>query len=568
MVAGVGALLGHDPAAVGPYQLVGRLGVGGMGIVYAGLSVAGERVAVKVVHPELAHDPEFRARFAREIALLEKVRSACMVRLFAADAQATQPWFATEYIAGPTLEERVRTAGPLSGDELYGLASGVAEALVAMHAAGVVHRDLKPANVILSPSGPRVVDLGIARAVDEAGVTRTGVLIGSPSWLSPEHFREDQVGPAADVHGWGLLVAFAATGRLPFGAGRADVLAARVLADQVDLTGLEPGLREVVSRTLAKAPEERPSAADLLPSVTDLWRRRMDPDADAVPEGDADAVTAMIERTWVMPDIDDPEWTSATTEPRAVRRLARFRRWAAPVAIGLCAVLLVSVVSAAGFVPWRVAGTGKATRDGQATSASARTSGPTAEPKVAGNGPAPATSSAGVSAPSGAPLEGKRVAVVSGISAVVPTGWTVDSGLDEVGPFSCLYAPGHHPGDGCMRFGILIEAWYTDNGAPVLDSPDAWTGDVDPSALPAPCFSPNSTNVTGITSQTVDGPELRKLGDRSAMYRQYHVACGPYYSFHPRIWWLPKTRLMMTVVALPDQYRQTVDAIARSFVFN
>jgi serine/threonine protein kinase len=129
-VGGVRALLAHDPAGVGPYRFIGRLGAGGMGVVYASLTAAGVRVAVKVIHPELAHDLEFRARFAREVALLGKIRGACTVRVLAADPGAYQPWFATEYVPGPTLEERVRTSGPLAGDELFGLASGLAEALV------------------------------------------------------------------------------------------------------------------------------------------------------------------------------------------------------------------------------------------------------------------------------------------------------------------------------------------------------------------------------------------------------------------------------------------------------
>ncbi|MCW2945133.1 MAG: serine/threonine protein kinase, partial [Actinoallomurus sp.] len=511
-------------------------------------------------HPELAHDPEFRTRFAREIALLGKIRSAGTVRVLAADADAAQPWFATEYVAGPTLEEQVRGVGPLAGDDLYGLASGLAEALVAMHAAGVVHRDLKPANVILSPSGPRVVDLGIARAVDEAGVTRTGVLIGSPAWLSPEHYRDDEVGPATDVHAWGLLVAFAATGRLPFGSGRPDVLAVRVLRDEVDLTGLDPELRAIASRALSKASEERPSAAELLASMTQVWRRRTDTEPSDLP--DADAATVLIQRTWVMPNVEDQVWTLAA--PYARPGLGKRRRRPARTLIVASAVVVAAAAAAVtvALVPSRGA-------ESLGRSHNRHVAGAPMSPSVTDSNPGigPRTPTPRDSASAEAPLQGSRISIGAGISAVAPTGWSVRSGTDGVGPYVCLLMPGVQ--DNCMRTGVLIESWTGSgsNDQPNLSDPEAWTGDVDPSALPHQCFNPNSSNITGITSETVDSARLRKLGSRSAIFREYHIACGPSFSFHPRIWWLPTTRLMMTVVALPDRYQQTVDGIAASIRF-
>jgi hypothetical protein len=555
---GVHPLLDHDPAEAGPFRLIGRLGSGGMGVVYAGLSAAGERVAVKVVHPELAHDQEFRARFAREVALLEKVRGACIVRMLDADANAARPWLATEYVPGPTLEAHLRDHGPLVGDELYGVASGLAEALVSMHAAGVVHRDLKPANVILSPSGPRVVDLGIARAVDEAGVTRTGVLIGSPAWLSPEHYGDGDVGPATDVHAWGLLVAFAATGRLPFGSGRPEVLAVRVLQDEVDLTGLDPELSAIASKALAKKPDDRPSAAELLAAVTEAWRGRAGTGMDDV--SDANAATALIERTWVMPNVDDPAWAAAMPPAPRSGRPVRRRMWIA-AGVALAAVAATAAVVELGPSygadragsprGGRVAGTPKAVAATQATSAATHRTVP-----AGGGSPSPEPS-----------LEGSRISVDGGISAVVPTGWTARSGVDTVGPYLCLLMPGAQ--SNCLRNGVLIESWNSDSTTePDLSATDMWAGDVDPSALPPQCFSPNSPNPTGITSATVSDARLRKLGSRSAIFRDYHISCGPSYSFRPEIWWLPKTRLMMTVAALPDRYRQTADAIAASIRFD
>ncbi|MEV7804671.1 serine/threonine-protein kinase [Microbispora sp. NPDC088329] len=161
--AAIGPLSAADPARVGGYRLVGRLGSGGMGVVYAGVGPDGRRVVVKVVHPAFAGNGEFRARFARETAVAGRVAGACIAHVIEADTTAEKPWPTTEYVAGPTLDAYIRGHGPLAGDGLYGLA----EAIVSIHAAGVVHRDLKPANVILSPDGPRVVDFGIARALDE-----------------------------------------------------------------------------------------------------------------------------------------------------------------------------------------------------------------------------------------------------------------------------------------------------------------------------------------------------------------------------------------------------------------
>ncbi|MFL6054252.1 MAG: serine/threonine-protein kinase [Actinoallomurus sp.] len=556
---GVSPLLDHDPAEAGPYRLIGRLGSGGMGVVYAGLAATGERVAVKVVHPELAHDQEFRARFAREVTLLEKVRGACIVRMLDADANAARPWLATEYVPGPTLEAHMRGHGPLAGDELHGVASGLAEALVSMHAAGVVHRDLKPANVILSPSGPRVVDLGIARAVDEAGVTRTGVLIGSPAWLSPEHYGDGEVGPATDVHAWGLLVAFAATGRLPFGSGRPEVLAVRVLQEEVDLAGLDPALSAIASKALIKDPGERPSAAELLAAVTEAWRGHVGTGTDDL--SDANAATALIERTWVMPNVDDPAWAAAVPSPEPLPGKPVRRRTRTLIATGVAVTAVAATAAMVGLRPshradekargGRVADTPKAVAATGATSAATTHAAPTAD----------GSPSATVS------VQGSRISINGGISAIVPTGWTAQSGVNEVGPYLCILMPGAH--EGCMRDGVLIESWTDDLASqPGLGATDAWAGDVDPSALPPECFSPNGPDPTGITSASVSDARLRKLGSRSAIFRQYQISCGPNFSFRPEIWWLPKTRLMMTVVALPDRYRQTADAIAASIRFS
>lgn len=201
-----------DPKRVGPYRIIGRLGSGGMGTVFAGLDAVGLRVAVKVVHPAQADDAEFRARFRREVQLSARVQGPCLIPLIAADTEAPSPWLATAYAPGLTLDRYIAAHGPLAGGTLYAFATGTAQALAAIHAAGVVHRDVKPQNVILTPVGPRVLDFGIAHAADGTSVTRTGILIGTPGWISPEHYRTGTTGPEGDMFVWGALVAFAATG--------------------------------------------------------------------------------------------------------------------------------------------------------------------------------------------------------------------------------------------------------------------------------------------------------------------------------------------------------------------
>ncbi|MEH0449824.1 MULTISPECIES: serine/threonine protein kinase [unclassified Streptomyces] len=252
-----------DPRRIGPYRVVGRLGSGGMGTVYAALSAAGERLAVKVVHPAQAAADEFRARFRREVQLSRRVTGPCLVPVLDADPDARAPWLASAFIPGPTLGQYVAASGPLAGARLHAVAAGTAAALSAVHEAGVVHRDVKPQNVILAPSGPMVLDFGIAHAMDGTSVTRTGVMTGTPGWISPEHYRTGTVGPEGDVFAWGALVAYAATGRLPFGSGAADAVAFRVLSAEPDLNGMGDDLRQLVERALSKEPSGRPTASEL-----------------------------------------------------------------------------------------------------------------------------------------------------------------------------------------------------------------------------------------------------------------------------------------------------------------
>ena len=258
----------NAPRVIGHYRLLKRLGAGGMGVVYAAMAPHGRPVAVKTVHAEYAENADFRARFAREVALLRRVGGACVVPLIDADVTANRPWLVTPLIEGPTLGAHVRARGPLPPHLLTGLAAGVAEALVHIHGQGVIHRDLKPANVILSPSGPKVLDFGIARAIDETALTRTGSVVGSSGWISPQHYKGEAASFADDVFAWGALVAYAATGRPPFGGGAADAVAYRVLHEEPDLTGMSGPLATLVHQALDKSARRRPSAADLVRQIS------------------------------------------------------------------------------------------------------------------------------------------------------------------------------------------------------------------------------------------------------------------------------------------------------------
>jgi protein kinase-like protein len=253
-----------DPELIGPYRLRGRLGAGGMGRVYLGLSPGGRAVAVKVIRAELAQDPEFRARFRREVAVARTVSGLYTAPVLDADTDGPEPWLATAYVPGPSLADAVTRHGPLPAASVLMLAAGLAEALSAIHGAGIVHRDLKPANVLLAADGPRLIDFGISRAAEASALTHTGLVVGSPGFMSPEQAEGREVGPASDVFSLGAVLAFAATGQGPFGSGSTPALVYRVVHNPPDLDQVPDGIRLVVERCLAKDPAARPTAANLL----------------------------------------------------------------------------------------------------------------------------------------------------------------------------------------------------------------------------------------------------------------------------------------------------------------
>jgi predicted Ser/Thr protein kinase len=332
-----------DPARIGKYRLLARLGAGGMGVVYLGTaktSTATTNVAIKMLRPELADDAEFRARFRREVTALSRVRGICTVRVIDADVDSDRPYLVTEYVHGPTLAEWVSEHGPLAAGMLTGLAAGLAEALAAIHATGVVHRDLKPGNVLLAADGPKVIDFGIAQTLDATSVTRTGMSVGSPGYMAPEQVKGTS-GPAADIFTWALTVAYAASGQPPFGTGPADAIFYRVLHDDPDTEAVPQPLKPLVTAALAKKPQDRPTAPDLL---TALAAR---PKHDATAGTPHSALQAMLSRTWLAPVSAGPDVTLMRRRRSRAGRSPFLVAVAAAVA-GLLGGILVLAVRSTG----------------------------------------------------------------------------------------------------------------------------------------------------------------------------------------------------------------------------
>ncbi|MGW2090460.1 protein kinase domain-containing protein [Streptomyces sp. NPDC001880] len=262
--AAVMALQEHDPDRIADYRLLGRLGEGGMGVVYLARSSRGRMAAVKSIRAELAAVPDFRARFAHEITVAQQVGGDWTAPVLDADSHAERPWVATAYIPGPTLTEVVNQHGPLPERSVRGLASGLCAALADIHAAGLVHRDLKPSNIMITIDGPRVIDFGIVRALDDptsGGLTSTGLIVGTPGFMAPEQIRGERLTKASDIFSLGAVLAFAASGHLAFEVpdGQAHALMYRVVHEEPDLTGVPNPLLPLIRDCLAKDPAARPS---------------------------------------------------------------------------------------------------------------------------------------------------------------------------------------------------------------------------------------------------------------------------------------------------------------------
>src|SRR5580693_4003701 len=254
-----------DPEQIGGYVLVGRLGAGAMGQVYLGLSASGRAVAVKTIKIELAEEPDFRTRFAQEVAAARRVSGAFTAAVVAADPEADVPWLATAYVPAPALSRLVRTCGPLPVPAVRWLAAGCAEALESIHGAGLVHRDLKPSNVLVSPDGPRVIDFGVARAAERIQLTVTRGAVGTPAYMAPEQARDaTQASPASDVFSLGATLVFAATGHAPYHGDTVMDILVRLATEPPDLTGVPEDLAGLVAACLERVPRDRPTGTAIL----------------------------------------------------------------------------------------------------------------------------------------------------------------------------------------------------------------------------------------------------------------------------------------------------------------
>ena len=347
-----------DPELIGPYRVIRRLGMGGMGQVFLGRSPGGRLLAIKVIRGELAADPRFRTRFRREVAAARSVSGVFTASVVDADTEAPVPWLATAYIAGSSLADAIARCGPWPVGPVLALAAGLAEGLLAIHSAGLVHRDLKPSNVLLAEDGPRVIDFGISRALEADTVTSAGIVIGSPAFMSPEQAEGHQVGPASDVFSLGGVLAFTATGQGPFGTGSGAALLYRLVHNPPDLDRVPAAARPLIERCLDKDPGRRPSPGELLTELGDAtlapgwWPASLDRDvsrsgpATAVPPATANGALAGLRPGPATVTGAYPSGPTAPPRPRGVRPGGR-RRLAltglvAALAAGVTAGVLIN----------------------------------------------------------------------------------------------------------------------------------------------------------------------------------------------------------------------------------
>ncbi|HEX6470057.1 MAG TPA: protein kinase [Streptosporangiaceae bacterium] len=310
------ALRPGDPKRLGSYDLVGRLGDGGQGVVFHGRAEDGTDVAIKLLHRELTGDDMARIRFLREIEFAKQVASFCTAQIIDADIEGERPYLVSEYVPGPSVLQLVHAEGPISGGALDRLAIGTATALVAIHQAGVIHRDFKPANVLIGPGGPRVIDFGIARLFDGDN-TMTSRVVGTPAFMSPEQMRGQDFGKEADIFCWAATMVYAATGRPPFGNDSIPAVIQRTLGEEPDLGDVGEPLRGLLAECLAKEPAARPAARQLLMRLLGQEDAAPAPSGAPVPAegGDPAAILVKIAEATARPDVPAGPDTAADRRP-------------------------------------------------------------------------------------------------------------------------------------------------------------------------------------------------------------------------------------------------------------
>ncbi|MFI6691369.1 serine/threonine-protein kinase [Streptomyces sp. NPDC050433] len=363
----------QDPTRIGVWRILARLGAGGMGQVFLGRSPGGRLVAVKVIRDEISDHPESLARFRREAAAMEAVRSPYTAQLIEASLDASPYWLATEYVPGPTLREAVRASGPFPPESALRLFAALAEGLASVHLHGVTHRDLKPQNVILAPQGPQLIDFGIARGQEWTALTQTGMAPGTPGYAAPEVLLRNEAGPAADIFALGATIAYASTGRPPYGGGEASAVSYRTVHEEVDLAGVRDDLAALVRRCVAKDPAERPQLAAVIAGcavesalASDAHYRSVARDTDAVPE--PEAVPEPAPERWGYSEATP--YTVPAPQPPTAARPGRRKGW-----LAVCAVAVVVPLAL-----WLLPGQGDDDQDPEAeASAGTSASGPAAK---------------------------------------------------------------------------------------------------------------------------------------------------------------------------------------------
>ncbi|WUI00153.1 serine/threonine-protein kinase [Spirillospora sp. NBC_00431] len=368
-------LASSDPVRIASYELLARLGAGGMGLVFLARSPGGRLVAVKIIHSHLTDDPRFRERFRREVEAAKAVSGFYTAPVIDADPDGRPAWLATAHVAGPDLNTVVKAHGPLPEGAFTVLAAALAEALRAVHAAGLVHRDLKPSNILLAQDGPRVIDFGIARAVD--GTETTGGLVGTPGYMSPEQAAGEEAGPTSDVFSLGGVLYFASTGRPPFGDGDLRAVLLRVMNAEPDLSVVPVAQRDLIARCLTKSPSARPTPDQILGALAGAVATAGQVDWADAPYGRVidDYVTEVSQYTAARPkpEVEPEPEVELATEPEVEQRTAKVappiaprasrkgsRRWLWALSLPLVVVTVVVVVlttgdspqGSAGFRPW------------------------------------------------------------------------------------------------------------------------------------------------------------------------------------------------------------------------